>query len=222
MSSRVSGSRLTSESCSDRKKTCSTLVSVVRWHTVWLKTTKCWPPVNLITDWIKLSRLSHFGFKSTHATKSSWKFLLPKFRDDSGGVVSFKVSAEEETPWKWLTIVRSSFLESFHTHYRQQTREVLLPHTLRQTGTRTRKFSHPPKKVVLKFLELSLSTMPPSLSLVWVPRIVVLKHNSWQTYVVLNSTHCNQGRSWPWVDSTNHSDPPWTSVRHEEVDWNSM
>jgi hypothetical protein len=52
------------------------------------------------------------------------------------------------------------------------------------------------KSVVLKFLELSLSTMPPNLSWVWVPRFLVLKLNSRQTYVVLNSTHCNQGRSW--------------------------
>ena len=33
---------------------------------------------------------------------------------------------------------------------------------------------------VLKFLELSLSTMPPTLSWVWVPRFLVLKLNSWQ------------------------------------------
>ena len=38
--------------------------------------------------------------------------------------------------------------------------------------------------------------MTPTLSWVWVPRFLVLKFNSWQTYVVLNSTHCNQGRSW--------------------------
>ncbi len=51
------------------------------------------------------------------------------FRGDSRGVVNFKTSsAEEETPWKWWTIVRSSFSESFLTHYRQQTRSVLLPH----------------------------------------------------------------------------------------------
>jgi hypothetical protein len=41
MSARVSGSRSTSESCPTREKTCSTLTSDVRWHTVCLKTTKC-------------------------------------------------------------------------------------------------------------------------------------------------------------------------------------
>ena len=36
----VSGSRLTSESCPVREKTCFTLDSDVRWHTVWLRTQK--------------------------------------------------------------------------------------------------------------------------------------------------------------------------------------
>ncbi len=41
MSARVSGSRLTSESCPAREKTCSTLASDARWQAVCLKTRKC-------------------------------------------------------------------------------------------------------------------------------------------------------------------------------------
>jgi len=40
---------------------------------------KTWPPPNLIADCSKVSRLSHFGLKSTHTTKypsSFWQFLL--------------------------------------------------------------------------------------------------------------------------------------------------
>ncbi len=86
---------------------------------------------------------------------------------------------------KHFVIIRSfgfCAVLSIHTH-------LLELHCLR--GSTTKK-----KPDVLKFLELSLSTMPPTLSWVWVPRFLVLKLNSWQTYVVLNSTHCNQERSW--------------------------
>ena len=106
MSERVSGSGLTWK-LSLLEKTCSTLDSVVRWHTVWLKTKKCkgnricrchiistlniltltthdkfffwktWPPPNLIGGWIQLRRLSHFGLKNTYTTKSY--FLLTPF-----------------------------------------------------------------------------------------------------------------------------------------------
>ena len=41
MSTRESGSRLTSESCPTRENTSSTLVSEARWDTVYLKTKKC-------------------------------------------------------------------------------------------------------------------------------------------------------------------------------------
>jgi hypothetical protein len=229
MSVRVSGSRLTSESCSDRKKTCSTLVSTDRCHTVLLKTTKCkgnrirnchiisnsfstvtpsstltkrwyssfwktWPPVNLIDDCIKLNRLSHFGLKSTHTTKSSWKFLFLSWRQSRCCHLQ-NIIFRRGNPMEVMDDCTVFFLG-------------ILPHTLPTTDKRSSPSSHftsnrdekfvsPPKKpVVLKFLDLSLSTMPLSLSWLWIPRIVVLKLNSWQTYVVLNSAHCNQGRSW--------------------------
>ncbi len=58
------------------------------------------------------------------------------------------------------------------------------------------------KRTVPTFLELSLSTMTPSLSKlswIWVQSTLVLNLNSWQTSVVLISSHCttygNQGRS---------------------------
>ncbi len=254
---------------------------------------KIWPPPNLITDWINLSRLRHFGLKSTRTTKSSWEFLLLSWRlsrwgdmsDEIGsgdnlasevqdalisptdlaipvhnvalecGFVLSRISSSSDEvigykspvfqdnnltcgqvwepsisrnafPWhvwdhinrwgrnnwrvggcclllwqgeasvpvlqeriwilheKYFVIIRSSgFCNalSIHTH-------LLELHCLR--GSTTKK-----KSVVLKFLELSLSTMSPRFSWVWVQRFLVLKLNSWQTYVVLNSTHCNQGRS---------------------------
>ena len=62
-SERESGSTLTSESCPDREKTYSTLDSVVKWHTVCLKTTKF--KGNRIRSCLNLNRLSHFGLQST-------------------------------------------------------------------------------------------------------------------------------------------------------------
>ena len=143
MSVRAFGSRLVSESCPVREKTCPTFVSTVRRHVVYLKTTKykgnrihtchiishsfsipssvliwkTWPPPNLITDYINLNRISHFGLKSTHTTKSYWEFRLLSWKifqtHRSVCPYSFlRASVEEETPWKWLTIVSSPSLES--------------------------------------------------------------------------------------------------------------
>ena len=67
----------------------------------------------------------------------------------------------------------------------------ILPRTLRQTVP-------PPKKtVVRKFLDSSVEFeyYTPALSWVWVQRLFLHKLYSWRTSVVLNSTHCNQGRS---------------------------
>jgi hypothetical protein len=76
-----------------------------------------WPPANprLITDCITLRRLNHFGIKRTHQEillKISASFVVTVEVCQLQNIIS---EAEEETPWKWLTIVRSSFSESFHT-----------------------------------------------------------------------------------------------------------
>jgi len=82
------------------------------------------------------------------------------------------------------------------------------------TRNRHEQFPPPKKPVVLELLELSLSTISPSLSWVWVPRFLVLKLNSWQAYVVLNSTYCNQGRSCKCSSSCRMSQYPHVSLNH--------
>jgi hypothetical protein len=94
-------------------------------------------------------------------------------------------STAQDLPWlQWVLEYLSWVQEFFMMSWVWVPTHLLELHCLR--GSTTKK-----NPVVLKFLELSLSTMPPSLSWVWVPRFLVLKLNSWQTYVVLNSTHCN-------------------------------
>ena len=226
MSVRGSGSRLTYESCPVREKTCSTLDSTVRWHVVWLKTTKCkgnrirnWhchkhiisnsfstPSSTLTKRYHSLSeRLDHLRISSmtasnsTDSVTSDSRVLTPRnppenfyfFRDDSRGVVIFKTSfpSRRYVIYKVSEVICLFGHISLDFYRRGNPMEVIddctffffgiLPHTLRQTDTRS---SRPPKKqVVLKCLKLSLSTMTPSLSWVWVPRFLVLKLNSWQT-----------------------------------------
>ncbi len=95
-----------------------------------------WPPPNLIVDYIKLTRLCHFGFKSTY-TKTSY-LLLTIYVSSTGTFVVLATSQhhlshgcmscwsvcphtflwvyeEEETPWKCLTIVWSSLKTSFRS-----------------------------------------------------------------------------------------------------------
>ena len=75
-------------------------------------------------------------------------------------------STEEETPWKWLTIVRSSFLTSFLTLYRQQVR-ALQEQKMRLLQKKNRSFLSG-VWVLCTSPELSLSTTILVLKLCWV------------------------------------------------------
>ena len=129
MSARASGSRLTSESCPRcREKTCSTFVSVVRWHAVCLKTTKSkgnrirschiisnsfsttfsvltkrWYSPSETLDYLQSIKPVLGTFQKVKSVRPSSSRSLLKFQNFPDTRICRRVlrtSAKEETPWK--------------------------------------------------------------------------------------------------------------------------